>query len=201
MTASRDLETIRRAAKLACKLVAEIGEKNIDRNHNEVGKLLESLLTRARGAPQLLSTWGAAPFLIFYASKAVGADAWTLRYVAQRAACSSSNNCVADTCPRKIDSTELGYALYLAALIAYHCESGIITCMDIVSSLCSFQLLVDRLIEEYLESRKQYRLLYVVEHLSRLITIYAEPILNKTERSGNGKHVIEMCYEIAGGNP
>ncbi len=199
MTASRDLETIRRAAKLACKLVAEIGEKTIDKNYNKVRKLLESLLTRARGAPQLLSTWGAAPFLIFYASKAVGADAWTLRYVAQRAAC--SNSCIVDACPRKIDSTELGYALYLAALIAYHCETRIITCTDIASSLCSFQLLVDKLVEEYLESRKQYRLLYVVEHLSRLITIYAEPILNRTERTDNEKHVIEMCNEIAGGNP
>ncbi len=197
MAASRDLETIRRAAKLACKLVAEIGERAAGSDYKKARKLLESLRSRARSAPQLLSTWGAASFLIFYASKAVEADPEALKYIAQKTLCA---DCTVDGCPRKIDDTALGYAIYLAALLAYHHETEpeLQLCLETMAAQCSFPLLVDKLIEHYLESRRQYHLLYVVEHLSRLITVYSEPVLNEANTTRNNGLVVEKCHLLGG---
>ena len=199
MTASRDLAAIREAAKLACRLVAKIGERVAGHSeYKKVEKLLESLRTRARSAPQLVSTWGAVPFLIFYASKAVEADSEALKYIAQKTI--RGINASVDGCPHKIDDTALGYAIYLAALLAYHRNTipELQVCLQAASYHCSFSLLVDRLIEYYLVAKAQHRLIYIVEHLSRLITVYAEPVLSEAGETGNSSLVVERCRRLGG---
>ena len=195
MAASRDLKTIRRAAKLACKLVAEIGERAKDKGKAE--GILKSLRTRARGAPQLLSTWGATPFLIFYASKAIEASASSLKYIAQRIVCDSCNTGGDEL--EEIKSEALSYAIYLAALMYYH-RTVILgqQVLGTASSNITFSSLVDKLIEYYLNTKRQHYLLYVVEHISRLITIYAEPVLNEAKETENNALVVEKCRLLGG---
>ena len=201
--ASPELWAAREAAKLACRLVAELCSAchvpgRVARD------LLESLRARARAAPQLVSSWGAAPFLVFYASKAVEASPQALRFIACKAACPLSIH-TPSLCPVKLDPTALGYAIYLAAILNHHVRtnsefaSQLKSLPDPCSHNTYFTRLVDVLIEYYMTRGRQHHLVYTVEHLSRLITIYTEPVAREVEETRNPNIIPARCRELGGG--
>lgn len=132
---------------------------------------LESLTTRARQAPSLAATWGAAAALVFYASKAVDLEAGLLNRVIldQGTGVLSSN----------LDATALGYALYLSAFIkAHNCIEN--RSQDTNNNTRATRLL-DAVIEEYMgaASRSYSVAVNLMENLARLITLYIEPLLSE----------------------
>ncbi len=178
MSADDDLIIVRDSARLACTIIAKLAEGEARRNSAK--NVLDSLLARARSAPQLLSTWGAAPFLIFYASKAVDAGPALLKELAKVV---EENGLVGFHYPDKFNETAAGYAIYLTSLLYYHKKlrrpAGLLC-----ERRCNFVKLLDALIDHYLRTPSAHRLQFVVENLSRFITIYAAPVKGSPESIG-----------------
>jgi len=86
---------------------------------------------------------------------------------------------------RHVDATSLGYALYLAALARYLGMDGSNACEAGAEGSGRAPLAVkafDRLIEEAASGKLRHtELLYAVETISRLITIYLEPVLGQAQ--------------------
>ena len=139
--------------------------------------VLESITTRARQAPSLVATWGAAATLVFYASKAVDIeDTKVLNYILLDVADSSSTQGSDREKKLRGASTALGYTFYMKAFLEAHsCLQG--AAPDQTGS--SVEAVLDSLIKSYMGSgaRSQSQAVNLVENLARFTTLYLEPLL------------------------
>ncbi len=203
--AASPLAEARGAARAACRAAAAVAAALLDRaerggsaarNWRAVLESLESLGARARQAPSLLATWGPGVFLVYYFSKAAEAlaeSSWLRSVVvdAARGGCPSPS----DT-GEGFDSTGAGYLYYAAALLYLHRDQ--LAC-DPVQSM-------DAVVSLYLSPGTGFsRLLYQVENLSRMITLYLEPTIAeakskiplRTERRAEDEDFIEAMRVVA----
>lgn len=214
------LEAAVEAAKAACSALAAIAEarQRIEQSGKQQSledaawrawglarNAAESLLARARQAPGLLATWGPGAFLVFYASKAADLAEENSQLLNLVIKCVTKSNCVVrcieqenpDTFKGQVDTTSLGYVLYLAALTRYLKKAGPAELQErIGAGCCNAVDVFDTLITTSMKGKlRQTELLYAVETLSRLTTIYLEPVLGEAKNTGCSSRSKANCPE------
>ena len=184
----------RRGALKACQLLKAMAEKGLFRGALGAADVADSLYSRARQAPGLAATWGMGAFLVFYASKAVDLAEDCPGLLDYLVGGGSQGLCRRNKYP---NSTALGYAVYLAALLGAHrCLYGE------PQETGEFVRDVDGLIRLYLGGSggggPAGSSLALVENLSRFLLLYVEPLaakLRENNAENNGRSLEDVISE------
>ena len=143
--------------------------------------VLESITARARQAPSLVATWGAAATLVFYASKAVDIeDTRVLEYILLDVAGPPPTQGRDRERSLRGASTALGYTFYMKAFLEAHsCLQGAAP----GQAGGSVEAVLDSLIRSYMGSgaRSQSQAINLVENLARFTMLYLEPLLSDVD--------------------